>query len=848
MNSFKKQGLKSHFFYCGLALLASFFFFGVIRSSAFAITYYWGEGYATNNPGATQGWFVDYVDADGNVGYQAVANMPTSLNGYDSISVYATPNNELLDYLKNITVTNGNLELFIAYTSAGNPRVPYDYELSSAFNSISINAPANITISSNLDRLSLESDDVTVTVNGNVKEIYTNKNNKLGCSVTISGNVDSIDFYGKNPDLILDQYDSYHDSETDRYLSVGWYGGSIRVAGTVSGGTYRIPTFNATEHTIEYLSKNTIGFCSAGSFSADNGFLSNSVPLEESNIVGYYYDYYNSWSSQDNGSTKDGTVYWNRGKVEINADGRERTISYANDVDISDIKDGDSLVVHDADVTLTIDEKLRYFDITNGYVTFNGDLEEGYYTDFEGNRYACKNDINFTPGTKGVCNLVVNSSFDNMGLCVQNNERNKEANLYIAQEIKGGGYLVRDNSGYYYYYQYFDAPADTQLIKDGKWNQDIPIRLTREIAEDTVSTKVVSDDVLADALSAEEIGREFTVTDANGDVFVVVKKADVAIQQSYIDEDTEQSVLETIAQSGVAGGETYEVAATLEIDLNTFFEKEDGSVYSDDNYYPGRVTQLTGGKSLTIPFKIANYDSSAVYKVVRIHVNEDGTVSQDVLDTNDLGSGWLSFTSDKFSTFVIIKVGGGEYVAPQRTFGSIVELYGTGFMGYAEDGSAFEPESCNIDVCSQGDLAMEAFRNAIPTGYTELFTFNLGVNWKYDYFRKTGNLRMNLFDSFAGKDVKLIVLEPNKGARVIDYTEFAPGDGAFVIDTEGYAFMFVYKDGAGVGSALSGSYVVRDGDTLNKIAASLGTNASSLASINGIKNPNYICVGQVIRY
>ena len=95
---------------------------------------------------------------------------------------------------------------------------------------------------------------------------------------------------------------------------------------------------------------------------------------------------------------------------------------------------------------------------------------------------------------------------------------------------------------------------------------------------------------------------------------------------------------------------------------------------------------------------------------------------------------------------------------------------------------------------------------------------------------------------------KTIVLEPNKGARVIDYTEFAPGDGAFVIDTEGYAFMFVYKDGAGVGSALSGSYVVRDGDTLNKIAASLGTNASSLASINGIKNPNYICVGQVIRY
>lgn len=45
------------------------------------------------------------------------------------------------------------------------------------------------------------------------------------------------------------------------------------------------------------------------------------------------------------------------------------------------------------------------------------------------------------------------------------------------------------------------------------------------------------------------------------------------------------------------------------------------------------------------------------------------------------------------------------------------------------------------------------------------------------------------------------------------------------------------------GSGCSMWYVVKPGDTLNKIAARYGTTASYLARLNGIANPNYIRSG-----
>lgn len=44
-----------------------------------------------------------------------------------------------------------------------------------------------------------------------------------------------------------------------------------------------------------------------------------------------------------------------------------------------------------------------------------------------------------------------------------------------------------------------------------------------------------------------------------------------------------------------------------------------------------------------------------------------------------------------------------------------------------------------------------------------------------------------------------------------------------------------------------GTYTVRSGDTLSSIAAKFGTSYQTLASLNGISNPNWIYVGQVLK-
>ena len=46
----------------------------------------------------------------------------------------------------------------------------------------------------------------------------------------------------------------------------------------------------------------------------------------------------------------------------------------------------------------------------------------------------------------------------------------------------------------------------------------------------------------------------------------------------------------------------------------------------------------------------------------------------------------------------------------------------------------------------------------------------------------------------------------------------------------------------------SGKYTVVEGDTLSGIAEKFNTTVEELAKKNGIKNPDYIIVGQVIAY
>ena len=63
-----------------------------------------------------------------------------------------------------------------------------------------------------------------------------------------------------------------------------------------------------------------------------------------------------------------------------------------------------------------------------------------------------------------------------------------------------------------------------------------------------------------------------------------------------------------------------------------------------------------------------------------------------------------------------------------------------------------------------------------------------------------------------------------------------------------FAGQVLALSGSSRSSVSSGtSYAVRSGDTLSGIAAKYGTTTANLVSINGISNPNFLSVGQVIK-
>ena len=61
------------------------------------------------------------------------------------------------------------------------------------------------------------------------------------------------------------------------------------------------------------------------------------------------------------------------------------------------------------------------------------------------------------------------------------------------------------------------------------------------------------------------------------------------------------------------------------------------------------------------------------YKVVRIHTEEDGTQTEDIVDSKTLSDSWLSFSTDRFSKFVVVKTGKRKNYIPSDTDKNLAE-------------------------------------------------------------------------------------------------------------------------------------------------------------------------------
>ena len=82
--------------------------------------------------------------------------------------------------------------------------------------------------------------------------------------------------------------------------------------------------------------------------------------------------------------------------------------------------------------------------------------------------------------------------------------------------------------------------------------------------------------------------------------------------------------------------------------------------------------------------------------------------------------------------------------------------------------------------------------------------------------------------------------------HIVDPNLIYPGQVLAIPGASAAAYRGGDSSSAG-GTAVGGTYTVRAGDTLSSISARYGTTFESLASINGISNPNLIEVGEVSR-
>lgn len=168
----------------------------------------------------------------------------------------------------------------------------------------------------------------------------------------------------------------------------------------------------------------------------------------------------------------------------------------------------------------------------------------------------------------------------------------------------------------------------------------------------------------------------------------------------------------------------------------------------------------------------------------------------------------------------------------------------------AYSASASEDDQVGTVVASgQGPLAMQAFGAAVPAGYTSSLTFNLVQSSELNHDLKVGRLVLTVPEYLAKEGRNFAVIAIDSQGRTVLYADADQAVSTITvnINTDAYAFMLIYTDGAAA-SGSGNSYVVKSGDTLSVLSRRLGVSLNQLMALNTIKNPNLIYPGQVIQY
>ncbi|MBE5872852.1 MAG: hypothetical protein E7287_00435 [Lachnospiraceae bacterium] len=432
---------------------------------------------------------------------------------------------------------------------------------------------------------------------------------KISGTINVTGNVGEVVWYPENDEF------------------GGGFHGNVSVSGTVAEGD--ILDFVYEPVLDKYLWKiaKNIGACEAGVFRIEAGVLYETVPVTdaETEEVNYKIEYqlYNDYCYKQVHDIDTGViVLMEKCELEEIKDGAivtlyssSQTESFVLDVDLAQLtvfankgsQETASLIVN-GDVAYM---SVGTFQKSAYNVTVNGDVER-LHINF---RYQPNNNLKIS-GKVDECKAM--------------------------EDYETIGYLTCEN---------------TQIIVDGNWNSSLYMKQSLE-DDSQISYTINKKEDLNAALSNENIGEKVAVDDV-----VLIKDSKVGFEQTLQNVLTNLSesagiknVLEKI-QQGIGEGITAvaEAVSAIDISVNTVYRNDETEeLYSDDTYKSESISQLAEELEFSIKIPEIFYDENAEYTIVRHHVNEDGSVSDEALDTVQ-DEDTLTFASDKFSTFMVVK-------------------------------------------------------------------------------------------------------------------------------------------------------------------------------------------------
>lgn len=572
------------------------------------------KAYAKEYSLTDDGWYAAaWADSD-----KKMDAAPTQLTQDDVLFIYAVPDEESAEYLKNLSGKIG--AICVGSELADDESVVIgkeDGSLDATFNL----ASGNITFNGTSDNIHIY--DGNLTVNGDVNFLFLGNSAlddspSTGKSV-INGNVSSVTWY-KQRDGISQSYNSFT--------------GDIVIYGTVSSGTIEEAFYDEVLKKNVFAKTGEIADCEAGKFSITNGVLSEQVKVQNIEVTFEYYNQYNCYGPSVGYSVNTWEKqYYNKA-----------TNSYAASEDCTqqDIPVGARVTIYDTATPVTIDIDLSNLAVMGGEVIFNGNIVKG---EKEGDLFI------YTPADDRVCNVTINNPITSITI---DHRFNDNSNVELKGSLEQGYYYQNGNQQGYF------TCENVQLIKEGVWNESVLIQTS--LTDDALSYGVVDDGIIVDALEDEEFGQK--IWDGVNEIFKSVEATLKQTTQDIIESITGSDDFKNVLDAIIAKEDNEETKeakpiCAVDISIDSYYrEKSSGEIYTaNPEYGSENISELPEGNKINFSVKIpkANYKENSGYTIVRQHQNADGSFIMEQLETTQNGD-MLTFTSDKFSTFVIVEV------------------------------------------------------------------------------------------------------------------------------------------------------------------------------------------------